>query len=52
MVATRVAKAERKATAAGQLAAEDFPLLMHVDEIINRGAPVDIPWEKFVTDNI
>ena len=52
VVATRVAKAVREAAAAGQLAAEDFPLLMHVDEIINRGAPVDIPWEKFVTDNI
>ncbi len=26
---------------------DDYPLLMHVDEIINQGAEVNIPWEKF-----
>lgn len=28
---------------------EEVPLLMHVDQIINHGAQVDIPWEKFTT---
>jgi glycerol-3-phosphate dehydrogenase (NAD(P)+) len=27
--------------------AEDFPLLMHVDEIINQGKEVNIPWKDF-----
>jgi hypothetical protein len=26
---------------------KQFPLLMHVDEIISEKAPVDIPWETF-----
>ncbi|NMA96204.1 MAG: glycerol-3-phosphate dehydrogenase, partial [Clostridiales bacterium] len=26
---------------------EEFPLLLHIDDIISRGAPVDIPWDKF-----
>jgi len=29
----------------------DFPLLMHVNDIINNHAPVAIPWEKFETDS-
>ena len=26
---------------------KDFPLLMHVDEIICQKKPVDLPWEDF-----
>ena len=52
VVATRVARAVRQAAASGKLDIEDFPLLMHVDEIINQGKPVDIPWEKFVKDTL
>ena len=33
----------------GVVSLDDFPLLMHVDAIINEGAEVDIPWEKFTT---
>ena len=52
VVATRVARAVRQAAASGKLDIEVFPLLMHVDEIINQGKPVDIPWEKFVKDTL
>lgn len=52
VVATRVASAVKKQAEKGNLDIDDFPLLMHVDEIINQGKPVDIPWEKFVTDKI
>ena len=30
-----------------EVSLDDYPLLMHVDEIINQGAEVNIPWEKF-----
>ena len=47
VVAVRVAQAVRIRAAQGKLKLEDFPLLMHVDDIISGHAPVDIPWERF-----
>lgn len=47
VVARRVAAAIRARAAKGELDVEDFPLLMHVDEIITQKQPVNIPWEKF-----
>ncbi len=47
VVAERVARAIRIAAARGALEAGDFPLLLHVDDIICRGAAVDLPWEDF-----
>ena len=47
VVAERVAKAVRVKAERGLLDLRDFPLLMHIDEIITKGAPVNIPWEKF-----
>ena len=47
VVAERVARAIKVAAANGVLDAKDFPLLMHVDEIICQKKPVDIPWEAF-----
>lgn len=47
VVAVRVARAVRIAAKAGKLKLEDFPLLMHVDEILTEKKPVNIPWEKF-----
>lgn len=35
------------AIASGELKAEDFPLLLHTDEILTEKRPVDIPWESF-----
>lgn len=50
VIATRTARAVRKLAARGIVRLEDYPLLMHVDDIINHGAEVDIPWEQFTTE--
>ena len=47
VVAERVARAIKVAAANGVLDAKEFPLLMHVDEIICQKKQVDIPWEAF-----
>ena len=47
VVAERVARAIKIAAQKGILDAKDFPLLMHVDEIICDKKPVNIPWEDF-----
>ena len=47
VVAVRVARAVRVLAAQGKANLADFPLLMHVDDILTNHAPVDIPWEKF-----
>ena len=47
VVAVRVARAVKVLCAAGTLNATDFPLLMHIDEILTEKKTVNIPWEKF-----
>ena len=47
VVARRVAKVIRQNITAGVLDAGDFPLLLHIDEIITDKLPVRIPWEQF-----
>ncbi len=47
VVAERVARAVKKASAKGILDANDFPLLMHIDSILTEKAPVNIPWDAF-----
>ena len=47
VVAGRVAKALRIKAARGEVDLEQFPLLVHMDDIITNGAEVAIPWEKF-----
>ena len=47
VVAGRVARVIRKHIDAGNLNAADFPLLLHIDEIITEKMPVQIPWESF-----
>lgn len=51
VVAERVAKAIRRKAEQGLVDLNEFPLLMHIDEIITRGAPVNIPWEKFTFED-
>ena len=48
-ISTRVAEAVRQLESRGLLKSDDFPLLMHVDDIITRGAKLDIPWKRFET---
>ena len=47
VVAERVARAIKINVAKGILKAEDFPLLLHTDEIIIGKKPVNLPWEAF-----
>ncbi len=50
VIATRTAEAIRAMVAAGKVQACDFPLLLHVDELINQGKKLDIPWKAFETE--
>ena len=47
VVAERVARAIKKNIAKGSLKAEDFPVLLHIDQIITDKKEVNIPWEAF-----
>lgn len=47
VVAERVAKAVRLKAERGEVDLGDYPLLMHIDEIITQKKPVNIPWESF-----
>jgi len=47
VVAERVARAVRRSAEKGILDLKDFPLLMHIDEILTQKKEVNIPWEAF-----
>ena len=47
VIATRTARAVRRLIARGEARAEDFPLMLHVDDIINNGKEGAIPWSGF-----
>lgn len=47
VVAGRVAKAVKRKAEKGLANIEDFPLLMHIDEVITQKKEVNIPWAKF-----
>ena len=48
-ISTRVAEAVRQLEKRGELKCDEFPLLMHVDDLISHGAELDIPWKRFET---
>ena len=47
VIATRTARAVKALAKRGKVNLDDFPLLMHVDELLNEGKTVNIPWKKF-----
>lgn len=47
VVAGRVAKVIRQNISKGVLDPRDFPLLLHIDEIITDKVAVNIPWDAF-----
>lgn len=47
VISSRTAKAVRALAAHGKADTADFPLLMHIDSLINGGAKVNIPWDAF-----
>ena len=51
VVAERVARAVKLNIKNGTLKKEDFPLLLHIDEILSDKKEVCIPWESFTFVN-
>ena len=51
VVAERVARAVRISAEQGRLDLADFPLLLHIDEILIQKVPVAIPWAAFRFEN-
>ncbi|MBE6975372.1 MAG: glycerol-3-phosphate dehydrogenase [Ruminococcaceae bacterium] len=51
VVAERVARAVRISAEQGRLDLADFPLLLHIDEILTKKVPVAIPWDAFRFEN-
>lgn len=49
VVAKRVAEAIKVKAERGLVDINEFPLLVHIDEIITQEKPVDIPWNKFTS---
>ena len=47
VVAERVARAVKFNIEKGTLKREDFPLLLHIDEILSEKREVNLPWNQF-----
>ncbi|MBQ6018684.1 MAG: glycerol-3-phosphate dehydrogenase [Clostridia bacterium] len=47
VVAERVARAVRLRAGRGELDPADFPLLLHIDDILTKNKPARIPWDEF-----
>lgn len=52
VIARRTSAAVRELITAGKNTAADFPLLLHIDSLINDGAEVNIPWKAFESETI
>lgn len=50
VISRRTAKAVKELVDLGKLDAKDFPLLMHIKDILDNEAHVDIPWKEFRTE--
>jgi len=50
VIATRAARAVRRLIERGAVQAQDYPLLTHIDRVINFCEPVNIPWSAFETE--
>jgi len=51
-IITHAARALPKLAARGLARVEDFPLIMHMNRVINEGLPVNIPWTEMFADHI
>lgn len=51
-IATRTARAVRRLAEKEVVSLDDFPLLIHVDDLINHGATVQIPWDTFTAETL
>lgn len=50
VITKRMAYAIRARVQSGSVDARDFPLILHIDDVISQGHEVDIPWEVFTTE--
>ena len=50
VIATRTTRSVRRLADRGIVELGDFQLQIHVDDIINNGATVGIPWKLFETE--
>ena len=51
VVAQRVARAIRIKAEKGLVNLADFPMLMHADDVINKGKDAQLPWESFTYED-
>ena len=47
VISTRTAIAVRRLIERGIVKAEQFPMLLHIDELVNGGKTVNVPWKAF-----
>lgn len=52
VIATRTARAVRALMERGLVREGEYPLLLHVDALINGGAKLDIPWKAFERETL
>lgn len=50
VIAQRTAQAVRDMAKRGVVKEEDYPLLLHIDDVITKGIKIDIPWEAFAEE--
>ena len=51
VVAERVARAVRVKAEKGDADLANFPLLLHVDDVIRNGKDASLPWDKFTFED-
>lgn len=51
VISTRTAQAVRRLIDRGIVCAENFPLLLHIDELVNGGKTVNVPWAAFTHED-
>ena len=52
VVAERVGRAVKARIATGELRAEDFPLLLHIDRLLAGEGEAALPWERFTFEAV
>lgn len=52
VVARRVAKAIYRKAELGEVDLKDFPMLVHVENILEHGADAEHPWEAYTFENL
>ena len=52
VVARRVAKAVKIRAKKGLMDLNDFPMLLHVSEVLDNGKDAELPWDKFTFERL